>query len=88
MVGDDMMGGSLGYNDHGIEFSIFSETRRGSNKICILDFWKTDFSPSRVFIWRLPWERALKNKEVQEGWTAKPSGASNTSSSFISSATC
>lgn len=42
LVGDMVVGGSLGYSDHEIiEFSIFGRTRRGINWTSTLDFWRT-----------------------------------------------
>lgn len=70
LVGDVVAGGHLGHSDHKItEFSIFGETRRGINKTSTLDFQRADFGLVKRLNWRVPWEVALKNKEVQERWT-------------------
>jgi len=34
-----------------------------------MEFWRADFGLSRMLVERVPWERVLKGKEVQEGWT-------------------
>ncbi|RMC20151.1 hypothetical protein DUI87_00997 [Hirundo rustica rustica] len=69
LVGDVVVGGRLGQSDHEIiEFSIFGEIRRNTNKILTLDFWRADFGLFRRLIQRVPWEAALKNKGVQERW--------------------
>ncbi|RMC04224.1 hypothetical protein DUI87_19043 [Hirundo rustica rustica] len=67
LVGDVVVGGHLGQSDHEIiEFSIFGEIRRNTNKTLTLDFWRADFGLFRRLIQRVPWEAALKNKGVQE----------------------
>lgn len=69
LVGDVGAGGHLGHSDHKIiKFSIFGETRRGINKTFTLDFQRADFGLCKRLNWRVPWEAALKNKGVQEGW--------------------
>ena len=69
LVGDVAAGGHLGHSDHEIlEFAILGETRRGFNKTFALDFQRALFGLLRRLIWRVPWEAALKNKGVQEGW--------------------
>ncbi|RMC20142.1 hypothetical protein DUI87_00988 [Hirundo rustica rustica] len=67
LVGDVVVGGRLGQSDHEIiEFSIFGEIRRNTNKILTLDFQRADFGLFRRLIRRVPWGAALKNKGVQE----------------------
>ena len=66
-VGDVVVGGCLGHSD--IEFSIVGEVRRGVHKTSTLDLWRADFGLFRRLVQRVPWETALKNKGVQEGWT-------------------
>jgi len=34
-----------------------------------MDFWRADFGLFRMLVERVPWERVLKGKGVQEGWT-------------------
>jgi len=34
-----------------------------------VDFWRADFGLFRTLTERVPWERVLKGKGVQEGWT-------------------
>jgi len=34
-----------------------------------VDFQRADFGVFRMLVERLPWERVLKRKGVQEGWT-------------------
>ncbi|RMC21672.1 hypothetical protein DUI87_02540 [Hirundo rustica rustica] len=69
LVGDVVVGCRLGQSDHEvIEFSIFGEIRRNTNKTLTLDFRRADFGLFRRLIQRVPWEAALKNKGVQESW--------------------
>ncbi|TRZ18145.1 hypothetical protein HGM15179_008964 [Zosterops borbonicus] len=69
LVGDVVVGGRLGQSDHEIiQLSIFGETRRYINKTFTLDFRRADFGLFKRLIQRVPWEEALKNKEVQESW--------------------
>jgi len=34
-----------------------------------MDFWRADFGLFRMLVERVPWERVLKNKRVQDSWT-------------------
>ena len=34
-----------------------------------MDFWRADFGLFRTLAERVPWEKVLKGKGVQEGWT-------------------
>ncbi|PKU40985.1 rna-directed dna polymerase from mobile element jockey-like [Limosa lapponica baueri] len=52
-----------------IEFSILGETRRGVTKTATLDFWRANFDLFRRLLDKIPWEAALKDIGVQEGWT-------------------
>jgi len=52
-----------------IEFSILGEVRRVVSQTTTMDFQRADFGLFRTLVERLPWERVLKGKEVQEGWT-------------------
>jgi len=70
LVGDVVVGGCLGCSDHEmIEFSIFGETKKGVNKTTTMDFRRADFGWFRTLVERVPWERVLKGKRVQAGWT-------------------
>ncbi|RMB88011.1 hypothetical protein DUI87_35598 [Hirundo rustica rustica] len=69
LVGDVVVGGRLGQNDHEIiEFSISGEVRRSTSKTLALYFRRADFGLFRRLIQSIPWEAALKNKGVQESW--------------------
>ncbi|RMB92333.1 hypothetical protein DUI87_31207 [Hirundo rustica rustica] len=69
LVGDVMVGGPLGQNEHEIiEFLIFGEVRRSTSKTLALDFRRADLGLFRRLIQSIPWEAALKNKGVQESW--------------------
>lgn len=70
LVGDVVVGGHLGHSDQEIiEFSILRDARRAINKASTLDFRRADFSLFKRLVQRVPWETALENKGVQEGWT-------------------
>ena len=70
LVGQVKAGGRLGCSDHEmIEFSILGETKRGVSKPATLDFRRADFDPFKRLIDKIPWEAALKDMGVQEGWT-------------------
>ena len=65
-----MVGGSLGLSDHEMtEFSVRSEVNRGASKTMTMDFQRADFGLFRTLVERVPWERVLKGKGVQAGWT-------------------
>ncbi|RMC20237.1 hypothetical protein DUI87_01083 [Hirundo rustica rustica] len=67
LVGVVVVGGRLGQSDHEIiEFSIFGEIMRNTNKTLTLDLQRADFGLLKRLIQRVPWEAALKNKGVQE----------------------
>jgi len=34
-----------------------------------MDFWRADFGLFRTLVEKVPWERVLKGKVVQAGWT-------------------
>jgi len=34
-----------------------------------MDFWRADFDLFKMLVERVPWERVLKGKGVQAGWT-------------------
>jgi len=65
-----MVGGCLGLSDHElIEFSILGEVTRRVRKTTTMDFRRADFGLFRTLAERVPWERVLKGKAVQAGWT-------------------
>jgi len=69
LVGDVVVRGRLGLSAHEmIEFAVFGEVKRGANKTTTMDFWRADFGLFRMLVERVPWERVLKGKGVQEGW--------------------
>jgi len=43
--------------------------RGGASKTTTMDFQRADFGLFRTLVERVSWERVLKGKEVQEGWT-------------------
>jgi len=70
LVGDVVVGGCLGLSDHEIiVFSVRGEVKRGARKTTTMDFWRADFGLFRMLVERVPWERVLKGKGVQAGWT-------------------
>jgi len=70
LVGDVVVGGYFGLSNHKmIEFSVHGEVKRGASKITTIDFRRADFGLFRTLVERVPWERVLKGKGVQEGWT-------------------
>jgi len=52
-----------------VEFSVRGEVKRGASKTTTMGFWRADFGLFRMLIERVPWEKVLKGKGVQEGWT-------------------
>jgi len=69
-VGDVVVGGRVGLSDHEmIEFSVHGEVKRGASKTTTRDIRRVDFRLFRTLVERVSWERVLKGKEVQEGWT-------------------
>ncbi|KAK4829261.1 hypothetical protein QYF61_002653 [Mycteria americana] len=70
LVSHVMVGGRLGQSDHKmIEFLIRGEAAREVSKTATLDFQRADFGLFRRLVERVPWEAALMDKGVQEGWT-------------------
>ena len=45
------------------------EVKRGASKTTTMDFRRADFGLFRMLVERVPWERVLKGKGVQAGWT-------------------
>ncbi|KAK4823963.1 hypothetical protein QYF61_008349 [Mycteria americana] len=69
LVSHVMVGGRLGQSDHEmIEFLICEEAVSGVSKTATLDFRRADFGLFRRLVERVPWEAALMEKGVQEGW--------------------
>jgi len=65
-----VVGGRLGLNDHEMtEFSAQGEVKRGVSKSTTMDFWRADFGLFRTLVEGVLWERVLKGKGVQAGWT-------------------
>jgi len=70
LVGDVVVRGCLGLSDHEMkEFSVRGEVKRGTSKTITVDFRRADFGLFRMLVKRVPWERVLKGKGVQAGWT-------------------
>jgi len=70
LVGDVVVGGRLGLRDHEmIEFSVRGEVKRGASKTTTMDFRRADFGLFGTLVERIPWDRVLKGKGVQAGWT-------------------
>ena len=51
------------------EFSILGEVKRGASKTTTMDFRRADVDLFRMLVERLPGDKVLKGKGVQEGWT-------------------
>jgi len=69
LVGDVVVGGCLGLSNHEMmEFSVRGEVKRGASKTTAPGFQRADFGLLRTLVERVPWERVLKGKGVQEGW--------------------
>jgi len=70
LVGDVVVGDCLGLRNHEmIESSVRGEVKRRASKTTTKDFWRADFGLFRMLVERVPWERVLKGKGVQAGWT-------------------
>jgi len=52
-----------------IEFMILGEVKREVSKTTTMDFWRADFGLFRTLVERVSWERVLRGKGVQKGWT-------------------
>jgi len=76
MVGEVAVRACPGLSDHEvIEFLMLGEVKRVVSKTTTMDFQRTDFQYCSDFselfstlVERVPWERVLKGKGVQEGW--------------------
>jgi len=70
LVGDVVVGGCLGFSNHEMtEFSLQGEVKRGASKTTTVDFWRADFGLFRTLVEKVSWERVLKVKGIQAGWT-------------------
>ena len=70
LVGEVKVGGRLGCSDREMtEFPILGKTKRGVSKTATLDFQRANFDLFKRLIDKIPWEAALKDMGVQEGWT-------------------
>jgi len=70
LVGDMVVGGHLELSDHEMkEFSILHKVKSGISKTITTGFQKADFGLFRTLVERVPWEKVLKGKGVQQGWT-------------------
>ncbi|GAB0183186.1 hypothetical protein GRJ2_000783900 [Grus japonensis] len=69
LVGDVMVGGCLGHNDHEMIGFDSWRSKEGDWQNCCLGVLEADFGMFRRVVDRVPWEAVLKGKGVQEGWT-------------------
>jgi len=70
LVGDVVRGGHLGFSDHGMtEFSVQGEVKSGASKTTTMGFQRADFGLFRMLVERVPWQKVLKGKGAQKGWT-------------------
>jgi len=68
--GDVVVRGCLGLSDHEMtEFSVRGKVKRGASKTTAMDFQRADFGLLKTLVERVLWERVLKGKGVQGGWT-------------------
>ncbi|CAM4636979.1 unnamed protein product [Lepidochelys kempii] len=51
-----------------VEFRILTQGRKESSRIRILNFRKADFDFLRELMGRIPWEKNMRGKGVQESW--------------------
>ena len=69
-MGEVKVGGRVGCSDQEmIEVLILQETKRGGSKTATLDFQRANFNLFKRLVNKIPWEAALKEMGVQEGWT-------------------
>ncbi|GAB0176518.1 mitochondrial enolase superfamily member 1 [Grus japonensis] len=72
LVGDVKLKGSLGCSDHEmVEFRILRAARREHSKLTTLDFRGADFGLFRDPLGRIPWDKALEGRGVQDSWDVK-----------------
>lgn len=68
LVGDVVVGGYIGYRDHEMrELLILGDIIKVVSKISTLNFHRVVICLFRTLVQRVPWERDLNNKEIQEG---------------------
>lgn len=69
LVGNVKFKGSLGCSDHElVAFRMFRAARRTHSKLITLDIRRTDFVLFGDLLCRVPWEKDLKGRGVQESW--------------------
>ena len=51
-----------------MEFKSHRAARRVHSKITTLDFRRADFGLFRDLLGRVPWDKALKGRGIQENW--------------------
>jgi len=70
LVEDVVVGGHLELSNYEMtEFLTVGKVKWGVSKITTMDFQRADFGLFRMLAERVLWERVLKGKGVQEGWT-------------------
>jgi len=60
---------SWGSDHEMVEFSVRGEAQRGASKTTTMGFRRADFGLFRMLVEKVLWERVLKGKRVQAGWT-------------------
>ena len=69
-MGNVKLKGSLGCSDHEmVEFKILTAARRVHSKLAILNFRRADFGLFRDLLGRVPCDKALEGRGVQESWS-------------------
>ena len=70
LVGDVEVGGCLGFRDQEIkDLLVRGEVKQGASRITTIESWRADFGPFGMLVKKVPWEKVLKGKGVQAGWT-------------------
>ena len=68
-MGNVKLKGSLGCSDHEmVEFKILRAARRVHGKLTTLDFRRADSDVFQNLLDRVPWDKALQGRGVQESW--------------------
>ncbi|GAB0205107.1 hypothetical protein GRJ2_002976300 [Grus japonensis] len=69
LVGDVKVKGSLGCSDHEmVEVEILRAARRVHSKLTTLDFRRAQFGLYRDLLGKVPWDKALEEREDQDSW--------------------
>lgn len=69
LVGEVTIGGCCGHSDHEVfQFNIFSDTRKPTSKILILDMERADFKLLRELVSKVPWESAFQGVGIHQFW--------------------